>query len=102
MSGQTTQPGRQQIKLYDGTGYAIWSVHMQNILREKKLLNYLAPCVQIKEYKDEEDKQALAEIQFMLEDNQMRTVLHCDTANATWEKLKSKHIQVSEANQIIL
>ena len=102
MSAHTTQSGRRQVKLYDGTGYTIWSVHMQNILREKKLLKYLAPKMQIREYKEEEDLQALAEIQFTLEDNQMQLVLCCEMAYTAWEKLKNKHVQVSESNQMIL
>src|SRR4051794_31373561 len=97
----TTAPGRS-IERFDGQDYAIWAIHMKNILRERQLLKYLDSKTNIEDYKESEDEQTLAEIQFTLSNTQMRHVLHCKTANEAWEKLKGKHLHSSKSNRIFL
>jgi hypothetical protein len=59
----------RSIKTFDGQNYPVWAIHMQDILRECKLLKYLDKT--ITDYNEEEDLQTLAEIRFMLSDNQV-------------------------------
>ena len=44
---------------------------MRNILRERRLLKYIDSLGDINEYNEEEDQQALAEIQFSLGNSQL-------------------------------
>ena len=75
--------GKREVEKFDGKDYTIWVIHMKNILRERKLLKYVEGDA-IQNYDEEEDKQALAEIQFMLSNGQMRHVMHCTTAKDAW------------------
>jgi hypothetical protein len=97
----TLAPGRS-IERFDGQDYAIWAIHMKNILRERKLLKYINTRTDISNYDEDEDAQALAEIQFTLANSQMRHTIHCETTHDAWEKLKAKHQQSSKSNRIFL
>src|SRR5215813_7857059 len=103
MSSNSTIPvEKRAIERFDGQDYAIWAIHMKNILRERNLLKYLSEKTTIKDYKEAEDEQALAEIQFTLANSQMRIVMNCTTARDAWEKLKAKHLHSSKSNRIFL
>ena len=90
------------IEKFNGQDYAIWARHMENILMECDLSKYLNKHDDITDYKEGEDRRALAEIMFTLDKSQMRLVLKCQTANEAWEKLKAKHLHSSESNRIFL
>ena len=75
---------------------------MKNILRESQLIKYLDQRDQISDYREEEDQQALAEIQFTLSNSQMRIVMDCTTAHDAWEALKASHLHTSDSNRVFL
>jgi hypothetical protein len=95
-------PPSRTIKTYDGRNYAIWAIHMKDILRERKLLKYLEERDDITNYQEEGDLNAMAEIRFTLSDEQVQHTLKCKTTHEIWEKLKSNHSYSSESNLIFL
>ena len=90
------------IERFDGQDYAIWARLMKNILKERKLWKYIDEKANIENYKEEEDEQALAEIQFTLSKLQMRLMIHSKTAYDMWKQLKDQHQHTSESNQMYL
>ena len=96
-----TTPNRN-IKTFDGQNYAVWAIHMKDILRERKLLKYLDETDGDAEYQKEDDLNAMAEIRFTLSDKQVQNTLQCETAHEIWEKLKANHLYSSESNLIFL
>src|SRR5258708_1656892 len=97
----TISAGRHTIERFDGQDYLIWAKHMQNILRECKLLKYTDNDDEVEgEYNDNEDEQALAEIQFTFGNSQMRHIMQCRTAKEVWDKLQSKHTSASKSNRL--
>jgi hypothetical protein len=92
----------RSIKIFDGQDYAIWAIHMKDILRERRLLKYLEPQANITNYDNDEDLQAIAEIRFTLANNQIQLIMQCDTTHDAWEKLKSSHVYSSESNLVYI
>jgi hypothetical protein len=95
-------PPSRSIKTFDGQNYAIWAIHMKNILRERKLLKYIEPRANINNYDAESDLQAIAEIQFTLGDTQIQLIMNCDNTHDAWETLKSNHTNKSESNLVYI
>ena len=94
-----SMPNRS-IKTFDGQGYEVWAIHMKDVLRERKLLKYTEDP--INDFQEDEDLQALTEIRFTLSDNQVRHIIHCETAHDAWEKIKAIHQHSSESNRMFL
>src|SRR4051812_30538934 len=80
----------------------VWSIHMKNILRERKLLKYIDTKTNIENYDVDEDAQALAEIQFTLTNTQMRLVTQSTTAHDAWTRIKEKHQHTSKSNRMFV
>ncbi|HEY0433295.1 MAG TPA: reverse transcriptase domain-containing protein [Chitinophagaceae bacterium] len=95
------QAGKRTIKRFDGDNYAIWRIHMRNILEERLLLKYIEDG-DIPDYEARDDRQALREIQFTLGDSQMIQVMDATTAKEAWDKLKEVHLHSSASNRIHL
>src|SRR4051794_16137290 len=97
------QAEKRTIKRFDGDNYAIWRIHMQNILEERLLLKYIEnERDTIENYTVSDDQQALREIQFTLGDSQMLQVMDATTAKEAWDKLKEVHLHSSASNRIHL
>ena len=90
------------IEQFDGKDYAIWSVHMKNILRERNLIKYIEGNADILNYSEKEDLQVLAEVQFTLNKTQMCMVMKWTRAYDAWCILKYKHQQSSTSNLVFL
>src|SRR3954470_13563246 len=87
------QAGKQTIKRFDSDNYAIWRIHMRNILEEQLLLKYIENEQDtIENYTVSDDRQALREIQFTLGDSQMIQVMDATMAKEAWDKLKEVHL----------
>ena len=97
-----TVTSSRTIKRFDRKDYPVWATHMKNILRERKLLKYIDDPDTIEDYDENEDAQALAEIQFTLSNAQTRLTLQSETAHDAWERIKSKHLHSSKSNRIFL
>ena len=93
---------RRTIEKFDGTDYAIWAMHMRNILTECGLVEYLNDQQQIENYDAAIDRRALAEILFTLSNSQARLVINATTAKGAWDTLKSHHLHSSSANRLHL
>src|SRR4051812_25206354 len=93
---------RRAIEQFDGKEYPVWALHMRNLLRERGLLKYIEEQTNIDNYDVNEDAQALAEIQFTLSTAQTKLTLKSTTAHDTWERLKAKHLHMSESNLMFL
>src|SRR4051812_28858494 len=97
------QAGKRTIKRFDSDNYAIWRIHMRNILEERLLLKYIENDRDaIENYALSDDRQALREIQFTLGDSQMIQVMDATTAKEAWDKLKEVHLHSSASNRIHL
>ncbi len=95
------QAGKRIIERFDGKDYAIWALHMKNLLREKKLVKYIEGTV-TDGYSKEQDEQALAEIQFTMDNTQIKLIMHCKSALDAWIKLRARYQSTMMSNKLSL
>jgi transposase InsO family protein len=101
-AGTTVITHKRTIEKFDGKDYAIWAMHMRNILEECNLADYLKPQGDINNYDQAKDRKALAEICFTLANSQARHVITATTAKEAWDTLKRLHLHSSQANRLHL
>src|SRR5438270_12723295 len=91
---------RRTIEKFDGTDYAIWAMHMRNILTECGLVAYLNDQQQIENYDAAIDRRALAEILFTLSNSQARLVINATTAKGASNTIKSPNLPGTSATSL--
>src|ERR1039457_3707135 len=96
------QAGKHIIERFDGKDYEIWALHMKNLLREKRLVKYVDGTMTTSNegYVKAEDEQTLAEIQFTMDNTQIKLIMHCTTAKEAWDKIKKRHQFTMTSNKV--
>eukprot|EP00250_Pteridium_aquilinum_P021200 c25051_g1_i1 orf=1172-1807(-) len=100
------------IKKFDGSNFALWKEQIQDILVQKKqkapilFANRAAALTehfQVTQYdRDELDAMARSTIRLHLAESVYFTVLDCNTAHATWQKLCNTYEQNTPSNKVFL
>src|SRR3954469_21326438 len=93
---------RRTTEEFDGNDYAIWAMHMNNILDEFGLSEYLNNQDTINNYDPTKDRKARAEILFTLSNSQARLVINTTTAKEVWDTLRAHRLYSSSANRLHL
>ena len=77
---------------------------MKNLLREKRLAKYIDDDMtdSMDGYIKEEDKQVLAEIQFTMDNAQIKLIMHSEMAREAWVKLRDRHLFTVTVNKVVL
>ena len=83
------QLGKRTIERFDGKDYTIWALQMKNMLRERKLVKYIDDAITnaTEGYIKVDDEQAQAEIQFMMDNTQIKLIIYCTMACEAWTRL---------------
>src|SRR5947207_3028683 len=97
-----SQAGKRIIDRFDGKDYAIWALHMKNLLREKKLVKYVDRMLAKGQsgYIKADDEQVLADIQFTMDNMQVKLIMYCKTALEAWEKLRENSLFTVTLNKV--